>query len=113
MFEPYLENYEAFLRDELEFVRDLYPPFVSLARILIADKKQEKAEALTADIVEKLHYFDEVDIVGYGKAPVERIANKYRYTVLLRSKKKVPLLKALHSVNCRGIEIDMDPVEFS
>jgi primosomal protein N' (replication factor Y) len=113
MFEPYLENYEAFLRDELEFVRDLYPPFVSLARILIADKKQEKAEALTTDIVEKLRYFDEVDIVGYGKAPVERIANKYRYTVLLRSKKKVPLLKALHSVNCRGIEIDMDPVEFS
>ena len=113
MFLPYLEDYEAFLRDELEFVRDLYPPYVSLARILIAEKKQEKAEALTADIVEKLRYFDEVDIVGYGKAPVERIANKYRYTVLLRSKKKIPLLKALHSVNQRGIEIDMDPVEFS
>ena len=112
-FEPYLENYESFLRDELEFVRDLYPPFVSLARILIADKKQERAESLMSDVAEKLRYFGEVELVGYGKAPVERIAGKYRYNILLRSKKKVPLLKALHSVNCRGVEVDMDPVEFS
>jgi primosomal protein N' (replication factor Y) len=113
LFEPYLEDYEAFLESELTFVRDLYPPFVSLARILIADKRPEKAETLMTETVEALRRFDAIEIVGYGKAPIERIANKYRYTILLRSKKKVPLLKALHSVNRRGIEIDMDPVEFS
>ncbi|MEA3419308.1 MAG: primosomal protein N' [Campylobacterota bacterium] len=113
MFVPYLEDYEKFLKEELEFVRDLYPPFVSLARILIAHKDQTKAMALTAEIVDKLKYFKEIEIVGQGKAPVERIADKYRYNILLRSEKRMPLLKALHSVNQRGIEIDIDPVEFS
>ena len=112
IFEPYLDNYEAFLKDELEFVKELYPPFVSLARILIANKEEAKAAALTNEIVQKLSGLDKVEIVGHGKAPIERIANKYRYTILLRSEKKVPLLKALHHINQRGIEIDMDPVEF-
>jgi len=87
--------------------------FVSLARIMIADKKQEKAEGLMSNVVARLRFFDEIEIVGYGKAPVERIANRYRYSILLRSEKKISLLKALHSVNQRGIEVDMDPVEFS
>ncbi len=113
MFIPYLRDYEAFLKDELTFVKDLYPPFVSLARILIAHKDQKKAMDLTAVIVEKLQNFKEIEIVGHGKAPIERIASKYRYTILLRSQKRVPLLKALHSINQRGIEIDIDPVEFS
>ena len=113
IFIPYLQDYEAFLKDELAFVKDLYPPFVSLARILIAHKDQNKAMDLTAEIVRKLSFFSEVEIVGQGKAPIERIANKYRYHILLRSKKRTPLLRALHSVNQRGIEIDMDPVEFS
>ena len=61
----------------------------------------------------KLKAFDEVEIVGHGKAPVERIADKFRFNILLRAKNRVPLLKALHSVDCREIEIDFDPVEFS
>ncbi|MEA3455183.1 MAG: primosomal protein N' [Campylobacterota bacterium] len=113
MFIPYLNDYEKFLKEELAFVKDIYPPFVSLARILIAHKDQNKAMDLTAEIVKKLSGFPEIEIVGSGKAPIERIANKYRYNILLRSKKRTPLLRALHSVNQRGIEIDMDPVEFS
>jgi len=113
MFIPYLQDYEKFLKEELAFVKDLYPPFVSLARILIAHKDQNKAMDLTAEIVRKLQSFQEIEIVGQGKAPIERIANKYRYHVLLRSKKRTPLLRALHAINHRGIEIDMDPVEFT
>ncbi len=113
MFTPYLEDYEKFLKDELEFARGLYPPFVSLARILIAHKEQAKAEALTTQIAGKLSRFPKIEIVGQGKAPIERIAGKYRYHILLRSQKRTPLLTALHSVDQRGLEIDMDPVEFS
>ena len=58
-------------------------------------------------------YFDDIEIVGHGKAPVEKIANKFRFHILLRAKTRVPLLKALHRVDCREIEIDFDPVEFS
>ncbi len=113
-FEQYLQDYEAFMKDELAFLKMAeYPPFVSLARILIAHKDEAKASKITLDTVTKLKAFKEVEIVGHGKAGVEKIANKYRFTILLRSKSRVPLLKALHSVDYREIEIDFDPVEFS
>ncbi len=113
-YEAYLGDYEQFLKDELLFLEIAdYPPFVSLARILIAHKDEAKASKITLDTVTKLKAFDTVEIVGHGKAPVERVANKYRFHILLKAKSRVPLLKVLHSVDCRQIEVDMDPVEFS
>ncbi len=113
-FEPYLGDYEQFLKDELLFLEIAeYPPFVSLARILIAHKDEAKAAKMTMDTVTKLKAFTQIEIVGHGKAPVERIANKYRFQILLRAKNRMPLLQALHAVDCREIEVDMDPVEFS
>jgi len=113
-FKEYLSDYELFIKDELAFLEMAdYPPFVSLARILIAHKDESKAGKITLDTVTKLKAFKDVEIVGSGKAPVERIANKYRFHILLRCKSRVPLLKALHAVDCREIEIDFDPVEFS
>ncbi len=112
-FQMYLHDYEVFLEDEMEFVRDMYPPFVSLARVLVSHKDDAKGAKITLDTVERLKAFSEVEIVGHGKAPVERIANKFRYNILLRCAKRIPLLKALHGINSPLIEIDMDPVEFS
>jgi primosomal protein N' (replication factor Y) len=113
-FKSYLLDYELFIKDELAFLEMAdYPPFVSLARVLIAHKDEAKAGKITLDTVIKLKVFKDIEIVGSGKAPVERIADKYRFHILLRSKNRVPLLKALHSVDCREIEIDFDPVEFS
>jgi primosomal protein N' (replication factor Y) len=112
-FKMYLRDYELFLKDEMEFVRDFYPPFVSLARILISHPKDEKAGKITLDTVTQLKAFEGVEIVGQGRAPVERIANKYRYHILLRCPRRIPLIKALHAINSPLIEIDMDPVEFS
>jgi primosomal protein N' (replication factor Y) len=113
-FKTYLNDYEDFIKDELAFLEMAgYPPFVSLARILVAHKDEAKAGKITLDTVTKLKAFEEVEIVGHGKAPVERIANKFRFQILLRAKNRVPLLKALHAVDRREIEIHMDPVEFS
>jgi len=113
-FKSYLRDYELFLKDELAFLEmGEYPPFVSLARILIAHKDESKAGKMTLDTVSKLKTFQDIEIVGSGKAPIERVANKFRFHILLRAKERIPLLKALDSVNCREIEIDFDPVEFS
>jgi primosomal protein N' (replication factor Y) len=113
-YRPYLENYTAFLEDELAFLRSaLYPPFASLARILIAHKSDATASEIMHETVAHLRTFGDIEIIGHGKAPIERIAGKYRYTILLRSAERTPLLKALHAVNRREIEIDMDPVELS
>ncbi|WP_457605584.1 primosomal protein N' [Nitratifractor sp.] len=111
---PYLDSYESFLKEEAEFRRQgLYPPFAHLARLLVAHKETEKAAAKSSRLVERLRAHAEVEIVGHGPAPIERLAGKYRYTVLLRSAKRKPLLAALHAVNERGVEIDMDPVDFA
>ncbi len=113
-FQTYLSDYELFIKDELAFLEMAeYPPFASLARILIAHKDESKASKITLDTVTKLKAFEEVEIVGQGKAPVEKIANKFRFHILLRAKHRVPLLKALHSIDRREIEIDFDPVDFS
>lgn len=113
-FESYVKDYEDFLKDELVFLKTAeYPPFTSLARILIAHKDEKKASKITLDTVTKLKTFSNIEIVGHGKAPVERIANKYRFHILLRSGERIALLKALHSVDLKEIEIDFDPVEFS
>jgi primosomal protein N' (replication factor Y) len=113
-FEPFLSDYELFLRDELEFRRIAsYPPFISMARVLIAHAKVDMAEKQLSDTLERLKRFNDIEILGHGKAPIEKIANRYRYHILLRSKSKKALLMALHSVAKRGIEIDMDPVDFS
>jgi len=113
-YRPYLGDYALFLHDELTFLKTAgYPPFASLARILIAHKEEAKASKITLDTVTRLKSCEGIDIIGHGKAPVERIADKYRFTILLRSDKRTPLLQALHAVDRREIEIDMDPVEFS
>ena len=113
-FQTYLGDYELFIKDELAFLEMAdYPPFVSLARILIAHKDEARAAKITLDTATKLKAFKDVEIVGSGKAPVERVANKFRFNIFLRAKNRVPLLKALHAVECSEIEIDMDPVEFS
>ncbi|WP_456434128.1 primosomal protein N' [Nitratifractor sp.] len=113
-FAPYLEDYEDFLQEELRFLEaGRYPPFAHLARILVAHRDRTRAEAKTTEIVGRLRPFEGIEIVGHGPAPIERLGGKYRYTVLLRSTRRTPLLQALHAVDERGIEIDMDPVEFS
>ncbi len=113
-FESYLNDYELFMKDELKFLKIAhYPPFASLARVLISDKEQSKAGKITLETVTKLKTFLDIEIVGQGKAPIEKIANKFRFHILLRAKNRVPLLKALKSVNCKEIEIDFDPIEFS
>jgi primosomal protein N' (replication factor Y) (superfamily II helicase) len=113
-FAPYVQDYEAFLRQELGFLESAgYPPFASLARVLIAHKDPARAEAILERTLGQLHACKEVEIVGAGKAPIERIAGRYRYAILLRCVRKVPLLRALHHINCKEIEIDIDPVDFS
>jgi primosomal protein N' (replication factor Y) len=112
-FVPYIDNYELFIKEEMEFVRDIYPPFVSLARVLIYNKSDKKAQILTESVVSQLQLFSEIEIVGFGRSQIEKISNNYRYNILLRSKKRVPLLEALHKINSKGVEIDIDPVDFS
>ncbi len=110
-FQRYQE-YELFLREELEFRRDLYPPFRRLAQLLFAHKDQIKAKRAMEEVVECLKRFEDVQIVGFGPAAIEKIAGKYRYHILLRSASPKKLLQAIYGCKNDLCEVDMDPVSF-
>jgi len=112
-FEPYLEDYEQFLKEELKLREGRYPPYVKLARLLYAHKNGQKAKLEMEKAVEILSQVPSVEIVGYGAAPIEKIAGKYRFVVLLRSSKSTDLIRAIKLIKGPLCEIDMDPVEFT
>ncbi len=112
-FKPYLENYEQFLEDEKLLRESLYPPYKKLARLLFAHKNIEKAQAAMHEVVAKIRPFNTVELIGFGPAPVEKIASKFRFQILLRAEKATDLIRVIRASKNSLCEVDMDPVEFS
>ena len=111
-FSAYLNDYAAFLDEEKFFREDLYPPYKKLCRVLFAHKNGAKAREEMSKMYENLLRAPNIEIVGYGKCAIERVANKYRFEILLRSSKSTDLIKAIHQSRVPLAEIDMDPIEF-
>ena len=111
-FKYYLEesNYKEFLKSELEFRKDLYPPFVKLARVVLSSTNGLKIKEELNEIVKDLKNNKDIEVVGFGECTIFRIANKYRYEVVIRSKDVKALLNALHYLKSTNISIDMDTI---
>ncbi|WP_024953650.1 primosomal protein N' [Sulfurospirillum arcachonense] len=112
-FEEFIEDYEAFLNDELQYRQEIYPPYKKLLKVLVSHIKDEKANDVINQIEKITHDFPLVEVVGYGKANIEKIAGKYRYNMLLRSSNTKELLKFAHTCKQYPVEIDIDPLSFS
>lgn len=112
-FKPYINDYEDFIKEELTFRESLYPPYKNLARVLIANRDYNRANLIMQEALEKLKNIKDIEIVGAGVAPIEKIANRWRFNILLRALDKIKLLKALYLVKNQNIQIDIDPVDFS
>jgi primosomal protein N' (replication factor Y) len=111
-FKAYLDSYESFLDEEKTYREGLYPPYKKLARLLFAHKNGAKARESMEEVQEKLRGFKNIEIVGSGKCGIEKIANKYRFEILLRGDKSTDLIKAISSSKNDLCEVDMDPIEF-
>lgn len=112
-FRGYLDDYETFLIDELKIRKDRYPPTKKLARLLYAHKNGMKAKVEMERAVEQIEQMAHVQIVGHGASPIEKIADKYRFQIVLRSDKVTSLIRAIKYVKSPLCEIDMDPIEFT
>jgi primosomal protein N' (replication factor Y) len=112
-FSAYIENYEAFLEDEKAFRKELYPPYKKLCRILFAHKNATKAQEAMRSMEAKLREHSAVEIVGAKKCALERVANKYRFEIFLRSQKSTDIIKAVRASLVPLAEVDMDPIEFA
>lgn len=113
LIQKFMDDYEDFLIDEMQYRKEIYPPFIKLLKVLISHKKDEKAAQILEDVVAIAQKFPKLEIVGYGKANIEKIANRYRYNILLRSHDTKELLQFAHSCKHLHVEIDIDPLSFS
>ncbi|WP_263833236.1 primosomal protein N' [Sulfurospirillum oryzae] len=112
-FKQYLSDFEQFLNDELVFRKGLYPPFKKMLRLMSSHVKDDKAKELIEKVALIAQNFPQVEVVGYGKANISKIANKYRYELLARSDSSKALLELAHAVKLLHVEADIDPLSFS
>ena len=112
-FQTYLSDFEQFLQDELPYRKQLYPPFKKMMRLMASHVKEEKAKALIEKVNEHAQHFKNVEVVGFGKSTIGKIANKYRFELLARSDSSKALLELAHHVKTLHVEVDMDPLSFS
>ena len=116
------QDYVSFFERELHFRRMMaYPPFTSLANVIVRDTSLEKAIRWSRQLSEYFSPHDDkgVRILGPATAPLARLKKEYRFQFLLKSPRRSVLTRLLGGAMayCDGKEIpqtavlvDMDPL---
>jgi primosomal protein N' (replication factor Y) (superfamily II helicase) len=95
-------DYKGFFQAESEFRRALnYPPFSRLVSLRLDGPKLEEVEKRARTLATKLRelqhcrpsFREHIEVLGPAAAPIERVRNRYRWQLLLRSKQNTPLLQ--------------------
>jgi len=92
------QDYTAFFERELHFRRMMaYPPFTSLANVIVRDTSPEKAIRWSRQLSEYFspHDGESVRILGPATAPLARLKKEHRFQFLLKSPKRSVLTKVL------------------
>ncbi|MFH1367711.1 MAG: primosomal protein N' [Elusimicrobiota bacterium] len=96
-------DYKRFYTQEMIYRGQLnYPPFSSLANLLIRGKKEEKAQEAAQTIADFLAKWrdsknEKMDILGPSQASRYKLSNNYRWQIMLKGKEDV-LLRAGHAL---------------
>ncbi len=111
-FKYYLQecDYQEFLKEELVFRVGLYPPYLKIAKVVFSHTNGLKVKDELDKYVYILKQMKNIQIVGSGQCAIFKIANKFRYEIILRSSNIKALLVSLHSINSDMASIDMDTV---
>jgi primosomal protein N' (replication factor Y) len=92
------QDYAAFFERELHFRRMMaYPPFTSLANVIVRDTSLEKAIRWLRQLSEYFSPHDGkgVRILGPATAPLARLKKEHRFQFLLKSPRRSVLTKVL------------------
>jgi primosomal protein N' (replication factor Y) (superfamily II helicase) len=116
------QDYLSFYERELNFRRMMaYPPFTSLANVIVRDTSLEKAIRWSRRLSE---YFSPQDgkgvqVMGPASAPLARLKKEHRFQFLLKSPKRTVLTRLLsgalsfcdaNKIPQTAILVDMDPL---
>ena len=117
------QNYVAFYERELHYRQVMaYPPFTSLANIIVRDSNLEKAITWSRELSQYLapHNGDGMRVLGPASAPLAKLKSEYRFQFLLKSKRKAQLTKLLagalayrdkKEIPQAAVLVDMDPLQ--
>ena len=85
-------DFHGFVNEELEARRDpLYPPFTSLANVIVSSDVQSKAAASAREAYEwvasliKRTGLADIELVGPAPCPIDRIKDRWRWHFMLKS----------------------------
>ncbi len=82
------QDYEGFYQEEIARRKLLgFPPFSRLVLLLFSSLKAERAEEAARRSADFLRKFGKTEIFGPVPAPLYRLANRYRWQVLLKAEK--------------------------
>jgi primosomal protein N' (replication factor Y) len=116
------QDYLSFFERELHFRRMMaYPPFTSLANVIVRDISLEKAIRWSRQLSEYFSPHDDkgVRILGPATAPLARLKKEHRFQFLLKSPKRSVLTKLLggamaycdeKEIPDTAVLVDMDPL---
>jgi primosomal protein N' (replication factor Y) len=116
------QDYAAFFERELHFRRMMaYPPFTSLANVIVRDTSLEKTIRWSRQLSEYFSPHDDkgVRILGPATAPLARLKKEHRFQFLLKSPKRSVLTKLLSGAMAycdakdiphTAVLVDMDPL---
>jgi len=116
------QDYAAYFERELHFRRVMaYPPFTSLANVIVRDTSLEKAILWSRQLSEYFapHNDEGVRILGPAAAPLAKLKREHRFQFLLKSKSRAKLTRLLSGAlaYCDSKEIpqtailaDVDPL---
>jgi primosomal protein N' (replication factor Y) len=116
------QDYTAFFEREMNFRRTMaYPPFTSLANVIVRDTSLEKAIRWSRQLSEYFlpHDGKVARILGPATAPLARLKKEYRFQFLLKSPKRSVLTRVLtgaldycetKEIPDTAVLVDMDPL---
>ncbi|MFH1548701.1 MAG: primosomal protein N' [Candidatus Omnitrophota bacterium] len=119
-------DFEKFYENELGFRKELnYPPFSQLVSLTIKGSSEIKVRKDTIILANMLKsYISQIkkgfELIGPGPCPIEKIRNKYRWRIIIKSQNSKKLEKLMQNLReswakiphlQETLSIDLDPVD--
>lgn len=113
-------NREKFIQEEMNSRQaNLMPPFGRLASIILSSKQEQKLIEFAKELIKKSSYSKVITILGPAPALIYKIRSKFRYRILLKTKKNINIqsyinawLKEVTIPSHIHLKIDIDPYYF-
>ncbi len=119
-------DFEKFYENELSFRKELnYPPFSQLVSLTVKGTSENKVRKDTIILANMITTYlstqtKTIELIGPGPCPLDKIRNKFRWRIIIKSKNRKNLEKLMQ--NIRGywakiphknetLSVDLDPVD--